>query len=185
MDVKTALRILVRSIIQNEELYSVVCTVDQVDEDKRLVDVTPIDGSAPITGVRLQVDESMDSGVVIIPKANSRVTVAFLNKNAGYVSQYSDIEKILFKVGSSSGEISDDGVILNGGDNGGLINISDLVQKLNTIEQDLNAIKMAFTTWTPIPSDGGAALKTAAASWYSQQLQQTSVQEIEDNKVQH
>lgn len=37
--------------------------------------------------------------------------------------------------------------------------------ELNAIRTDIDTLKAAFVAWVPNPPDGGAALKTAAATW--------------------
>jgi len=76
-------------------------------------------------------------------------------------------------------------VIIDDGENGGLVKVQDLTQKLNAVEQDLNMLKNAFTTWVVLPQDGGAALKTATASWSSQTITTTQKSDLENQNVQH
>ena len=76
-------------------------------------------------------------------------------------------------------------VILNTGSNGGMVKVNSLVSKLNTVESDLNNLKTVLSTWVPVPNDGGAALKTAAASWAGQTLTPTQASDLENNKVKH
>ena len=78
-----------------------------------------------------------------------------------------------------------DSIELNGGDNGGLVKIEALTDKINNIEKDINKLKQAFTTWVPVPQDGGASLKGGVASWAAQQLVQTQVSDLEDDKITH
>lgn len=57
------------------------------------------------------------------------------------------------------------------------------MERLNKIEQDLNKIKQAFTSWVPKPQDGGSALKTAASSWAGSKLEETKVEDIESETI--
>ena len=134
---------------RNEEIYSKVCKVISVNRDKRTCDVRPInDEEDLIYGVRLQADMEIDEGYVIFPAVNSNVVVTFINKMTGYVGLCSKIDEIQ----------------LNGDQFGGLIKIERLTDELNKTKAVLNAIKNVLTTWTPVPNDGGAALKTAATT---------------------
>ena len=47
---------------------------------------------------------------------------------------------------------------MNGGSLGGLVKVEDITTRLNLIEKDINKLKQAFTSWSPVPQDGGAAL---------------------------
>lgn len=177
MRIKENIRQLIKAVLEQEEIYSVVCQVDSVNTDKLTCECTPLDGRAQISEVRLQADQEMTSGLQIIPEVGSNVLVSWLNKNVAFVSQFSDIKSVTLKVA--------DEIIINGESHNGLVKVSELVDDLNAIKQDINSLKTAFSTWVPVTQDGGTALKTAAASWYSQQLQQSSVNNLQNNKVKH
>jgi len=88
-------------------------------------------------------------------------------------------------VGNSSLDITSDGVVFNGGSLGGLVKIEDLVSDINGIKTELNNLKTVFNGWTPVPSDGGAALKTAIVTWAGVNIAMTDQADIEDIKVKH
>lgn len=81
----------------DHEMYSVVGTVEAIDEGKRTCDVQPANGDAMIYGVRLQAEMDRDDGIVAIPKQGSFVVVNFLNKHTGYVALTSEIDYIHVK----------------------------------------------------------------------------------------
>lgn len=124
-------------------------------------------------------DEGADGKLVITPKVGGQVTVADLS--GGELRQlavvhWGEVEKI---------SLTADNIELNGGDNGGLVKIEALTDKINNIEKDINNLKQAFTTWVPVPQDGGSSLKSGVASWAAQQLVQTQVSDLEDDKITH
>lgn len=124
-------------------------------------------------------DEGADGKLVITPKVGSQVTVADLS--GGELRQlavvhWGEVEKI---------SLTADSIELNGGDNGGLVKIEALTDKINNIEKDINKLKQVFTTWVPVPQDGGSSLKSGVASWAAQQLVQTQVSDLEDDKITH
>ncbi len=124
-------------------------------------------------------DEGADGKLVITPKEGSQVTVADLSGGELRrlaVVHWGEVEKMSLTAGS---------IELNGGDNGGLVKIEALTDKINNIEKDINKLKQAFTTWVPVPQDGGASLKGGVASWAAQQLVQTQVSDLEDDKITH
>lgn len=124
-------------------------------------------------------DEGADGKLVITPKEGSQVTVADLSGGELRrlaVVHWGEVEKMSLTAGS---------IELNGGDNGGLVKIEALTDKINNIEKDINKLKQAFTTWVPVPQDGGASLKSGVASWAAQQLVQTQVSDLEDDKITH
>ena len=155
---------------------------DQVPVQNRLGKVTAVDESDMSCTVELLDDDvtlykvrinniGSKEGFICIPSVDSVVVVSKLQNSdqMHYVSMFSQIEVIM----------------LNGDQYGGLVKVADLVSKINAIEQDLNNIKTVFSAWVPAPGDGGTVLKTAAATWYGQQITPTTENEIVNNKVKH
>ena len=161
----------IRSLSGMDDLTyeSSVCTIikGSIDTTNMTCDCDPLDGSAYLYDVRLNANYT--KGFTLIPKDESIVIVTQLSDATAYVSMVSDVDQIY----------------LAGDDNGGLVKVSDLVSKMNTIENDINTLKTIFSTWIPVPSDGGAALKLAAATWYASQLTPTQVNDLENKTVQH
>jgi hypothetical protein len=98
---------------------------------------------------------------------------------------FTEIKTIEGNVDGTKIRIAGGVVELNDGGNDGMVNVRELTTKLNALEGDLNDLKTALTGWVPVPQDGGAALKTAAAAWAGKQLQTTAQGDIEDIKVKH
>lgn len=187
------------------ETACLICTVDSVDTEARTVDCTPLNEGAPLLGVNLQANQNSTYGLVAFPRVGSYVVVGFVAEgSAGVVLLTDDIESlqliisdsttqininengIQLQVGDSiTADISADNITLNGGSLGGLINIEDITTKLNNIENDLNTIKTAFNSWTPVSQDGGAALKASAAAWAASSLTLSVRSDYEDTIVQH
>ena len=148
-----------------------IAEVKSVEGDTCTIEV---DDDLDLSDVRLRVvsDNNTSSKMLLTPKIGSFVLVADLSGgdlSDMAVVMFSEVEKI----------------IINGGNNGGLVKINDLVNHLNTIENDINALKLAVKGWTPVAQDGGAALKTALGSWYEQQITPTEVSDMEDDNVKH
>ena len=77
---------------------------------------------------------------------------------------------------------------INGNDNGGLVIADSVTMKLNAIEKDLNTLKQAFSSWSPVSgptTDGGAGLKALAATWFAVQLATTQSSSLQSKKVSH
>lgn len=124
-------------------------------------------------------DEGAEGKLVITPKEGSQVTVADMSGGELRhlaVVHWGEVEKMSLTAGS---------IELNGGDNGGLVKIEALTDKINNIEKDINRLKQAFARWVPVPQDGGASLKGGVAKWAAQQLVQTQVSDLEDEKITH
>ena len=111
------------------------------------------------------------SGLIIYPTVGSDVLVMFIDntKTNGAVMYVKETDKIE----------------LMGNSKGGLAIVEKLKDQYNKIEQDINDLKTAFTGWSPVSNDGGAALKTATTAWAGLQLTQTTEADIENDKVKH
>jgi len=153
-----------------------VGTVKNVDETERKCDVEPIGDDGDRFDVRLQGAFGLNTGLVIIPKDGSVVVVTFINRTAAFVSMFTEVDKVL---------LDTDLFQMNGGSNGGLINVEDLVTQMNKAQNDLNSLKTALSGWTPVPNDGGAALKVALGNFFGTQLALTAKEDMEDTKITH
>ena len=173
-DIKEAIRTIVGK--GNGGSLFLVGEVKSVDGESCTVDVAGLE----IDEVRLTaVNDGADGKLLLTPKEGSMVLLADMSggtlRDLAVVG-FTNVEKI---------EATIEQITLNGGDNGGLVNIKDLTNKLNNLEKDINKLKQAFTTWVPVPQDGGSSLKAGVASWAAQQLVQTQVSDIEDDKITH
>jgi len=119
------LRTLIQSIVRSEfeQVYGVACKVLEVREDEDLgfvCDCEPLNGNAIIKDTRLQ--PQTGSGILIKPSIDSIVFVTMEDEFNGFVSMYGLIESIQFFSGT----------------NGGLVKVSELVEKINQLEQTAN-----------------------------------------------
>jgi hypothetical protein len=163
--IRDAIRQLSKS---NDEVYSIVCTVDSVDATNRTCDCSPIDGKADLLGVRLMAENS--TGLFILPKVNSTVIVTMINVFTGYVAMFSEVEEIQ----------------LNGDNYDGLVRISDLVTKLNNLENKVNAIISTYNAHTHITTCGaGAGTASPTPSTVVGTLTPTTQSSIENITVKH
>lgn len=171
-----ALQRMVKTITRGSAVVDGVIT--SVDESKFTCDVLVGDSvsSSTFFDVPLRVLISNQASVIEIPEINTPCVICFRDSNIGR-PQILMIHKALKIL------VICDQIVFNNGSLGGLVKVNDLVTRLNTIEQDINALKNAFSSWTVVPNDGGGALKTATTVWYSQQLQPTQVGQIENPKI--
>lgn len=130
-------------------------------------------GEIDIPDVRIRASETAKDStqMLVCPKIGSAVILGSLS------GDYADLAIL------SVDEV--DHITINGGSKGGLINITDLVNRLNTIERDINTLKTVFSSWVTVPQDGGASLKAASATWAGQQLTPTNKEQIEDPLITH
>lgn len=154
-----------------------VATITSVDEDNCSCEAKLLDG-IELFDVNLKSIIDNKKGIVCIPKVNSKVLVGYINndsKNA-FVVAFDELDKVTVEC---------DSIIINKGDNKGMVKLPELVDKLNSIEQDLNTLKNVFSSWVVAPNDGGGALKGAAASWFGNVLSTTTESDLENAKIKH
>lgn len=169
---------------QGANIEAQLCTVTAVDAAARTVDCEPLDESAPLLGVNLQANQGLTSGMVLIPKVGSYVIVALMNDGVnGCVIATEEVERMELVIGEARVEVTEDGIVLNGGELGGLVKVEALTARLNGIEESINELKAALSGWVPAPQDGGAALKGAISSWASETLVLTERGDYENEKV--
>jgi uncharacterized protein YoxC len=142
-------------------------TCEVLGVEGRFCDCLPIEENGIIYDVMLQTEEK--SGVLMVPAIGSKVVVTLQSKTRAFVSAYGELQSIKFLDGTF----------------GGVVKVQELVEKLNTLEQDINSLKNAFNTWVVVANDGGAALKSAAGSWAGDNLTETTVADIENNRIRH
>lgn len=136
------------------------------------------DDDSVITGVSLRsVADGEDAGIVVIPAIDSHAVLAKIEGAADYtLIKSSRIDKVI---------INCEDVLINNGENEGLVKVTTLTDKINTLENSVNVLKNIITAWVPVASDGGAALKTALTSWATETISTTTKTELQNNKVKH
>lgn len=192
---------IIRQLAKSDgEKTPLVCTVDAVDKDTRTIDCTPINEGAPLLGVNLQANQEADFGLCVFPEVGSFVIVGFIADGAagvvlttekiesaeiviGDVSAVFDADGFRINTKNMSAHINNDDIVFNGGNLNGLVLAQELTDRLNIIEKDINNLKTLFSSWIPIPQDGGAALHSAAAAWASSQLTPTKISDYENTKI--
>jgi hypothetical protein len=160
---------------RGEQMYLKVCTVDSVDCQERTITCTPIDGGAQLEGVQLQALTSNSEGLLIVPQVGSVVIIGYLDKNNAGVLQYGVIDKILLNVSDS--------IIINGGENKGLVKVKELTNKINALEQRCNDIVTALQGVSIVLAPSGTF--PLAPYFTMPPLQTTQQISIENEKVQH
>ncbi|PQJ09492.1 hypothetical protein CJD36_019830 [Flavipsychrobacter stenotrophus] len=154
-------------------------------------------------GVFVNAALEVTSGMILIPAVDSVVWVAELDGggNMGIV-KCSVLDGFEVRIGNAWIIIRDGGVSIKAGDYkitvdteskvkingdafGGLVKVMELVTKLNNLEYDLNTLKQIFVAWIVAPGDGGAALKTLAASWASDFLTSSTDTELKSENTTH
>lgn len=124
--------------IGKEKIYSEVGVVKSVNENGKVCNVTLLDDTE-VEDIRLETNLSINAsgdvihngitGFVLVPAVGSQVIVTFLNSSDAFVSMLSSVDRVYIKSNICT---------FNTGDKGGLINIVDLVSKLNSLVNSLN-----------------------------------------------
>lgn len=150
-----------------------VGTVSARHDDRRTVDVEPINEDAPVLEVNLQANQEGTLGVVLFPRVGSYVAVAMLSGYAaGVVVLTDDVESIEVNINDGTKltitedgislnvqdgitlDIDKDAAVFNGGDLGGLINIADLTGKINGLVGTVNSFISSFNGHTHTGTHG-------------------------------
>lgn len=161
---KTVINQFIESYVRKEKYYSDLAKVVSVDDNKKIA-IVEILNSKLQTKTRTQATIESTGGFYMKPKVDSYVVVNWISKELCFISLYSEI----------------DATIYQNGDNLGVPITPHLVDRLNIIENDINDLKQILgTTWIPVASDGGAALKTAAATWAGLPLDETDDDDIQN-----
>lgn len=172
----------------NEEAYT--CNVALNCNDKDSV----------TEGIFINVALQVTEGLILIPAVDSVVWVARVDGKLGVI-KCSLLDKAIVRMGNTemqlregtirlqceetTMQVESGGIRFNDGALGGLVKVLSLVERLNLIENDITALKGAFGGWTPVPNDGGAALKTATTPWAGNALESTIADHLKNDKVTH
>jgi len=171
MSTSTEIAAYLKAIVGIENLpYSQLCTVVSVDETEMTCEVTPIDGGANFTDVRLMADNNDTSkGIFFKPAIGSIVMISPQDEVTFFVSMVSEVEDIW----------------LHGNQYGGLVKVIPTVEKLNNLENKVNDIISKFNTHvhTGVTTGGGSSGTTATP--VSGTLTPTVRGDIENTNVNH
>lgn len=161
---------------------NLVAKVDKINNDDT-IDVSIDDFE--IYDVRLKsIVDGEETSVVLVPEEGSSVIISRIatSETGWYVSKVDDLKeiKILFKNGLKI-YLNKDGVVINEGNNGGLILIQKLIDKINRLENNLKSHQHLYIPYpggspaTPIPTT-----KDPANAFIN-----TTVNDIENPKIKH
>lgn len=143
-----------------------------VDENEKTMDAKGVSDELEYFNIELG-----SGSVILYPVAGSICLIGIVEgmETNGFLISATEVEKIEVTASTE--------IILNGGTLGGLVKVQELTDKLNLIEKDINKLKQGFSSWAPTPQDGGAALKSALASYSGSKLTETKVEDIENEKI--
>ena len=179
MDRSKEIKEAIKSIVGVPGMMFVMGRVESVGEETCSVKIAD---RIVINDVRLNASADGNADNILIkPTVGSMVMMADLSGGelrSLVVISFSALESMTVKFEGD--------VVINGGENEGLVKVVPLKDRLNAIENDINSLKQVFSaSWFPVVYDGGASLKAAAASWAAQPLKSTNKKDIENPKIKH
>lgn len=118
------------------------------------------------------------------PAVNSRIWIGRIADSEEWIMlKPGKIDAFHVKCGDNDFQLTNDAVVFNGGENGGMVKRDGLISQLNKVENMVKNLQKAMSSWVSVPGDGGAALKAALTTWLSTTLNTTVAADIENVKV--
>lgn len=154
-----------------------IAKVSSVDEDACSCECKLVSG-VDLFDVSLKSIIDNKNGIVIIPKVGSLVLVSYIENNSknAFVVAFDEVDKIT---------IASESIVINGGDNKGLVKLEPLVDKINALENQLNNIlNVLKTTTIPLAPTGTYPFAPLYAS-INNIAPVTTESDLENTKVKH
>lgn len=117
--------------------------VEKVDDDI----ITATRGGVTFR-VRPALFGQTDKFLAVYPKVGSTAAIAYINGDSStpYIVACTEIDRVAIKVGESTIGIEGDTITFNGGENGGMVLVNELTDKLNQLRQQIDSIQTAIAT---------------------------------------
>ncbi|MDR3327093.1 MAG: hypothetical protein LBT04_03025 [Prevotellaceae bacterium] len=113
--------------------------VSDIDEQNRTCTIT--DDNVPYYDVRLQCITAGKSGIVVIPADQSQALMLEIEGSGEWaLIMCEKVNKVLID--------AENEIIINGGDNGGLVKVEKMVEWMQKVYNDLNTLKTQLSTFT-------------------------------------
>ena len=182
MSKESEIATILKAIVNVKPIYAKVCNVQSVEPGQYTCDLQPVNGEAAFKSVRLVTTIGENKGIALIPKEDTHVIAGLLDNNQAFIMLYSEVVKIEVKIGDSTIDITDGSIVMNGGNNDGLVLVGALKDHLNAIENKLIAFITEFKSHThPVPALGTSGTWTSLLTNPSL----TQQADIENKKVTH
>lgn len=164
---KQALRTAIRKVAGTYGLDIVEiisATVVSVDKAGRTCVVEPISGKSDTQIPDVGLMQERNDGEFKIPSIGSTVGVAMSTQVDPYLISWSDLDEWYLVIGTTTIDVLAGTIKFGDGSYGGLTKTQELQTQINKLNAQLQAVVTTLQTWTPVPNDGGSALKVAFAS---------------------
>ena len=121
-----------------------------------------IDANITLSGVRLSVLRGDVFGMLMTPRVGAACVVAQIERGTDYqmvhASQY---DRVQVRTGNITLEMNNDGLFINEGNNGGMVKVQELTERLNGLENQVNDILNTLqATVIPLAPSGAYPLVT-------------------------
>lgn len=190
-------KLIGRQIVPTNRLATVV----SVDAAARTCTVAPLLGGPNVEGVRLIATlpgdgETPAPGLVVFPRVGTAVVYGVLENSVAeaFIVQQTEFESVLIE--GQNGfklEIKADGtatldaktVTINGGDNGGLVNVEGLVSRLNEVENHVRQMHTWASAHVHTSAAPASPTSPPTVAPTSTPPANTVRQQLEDANVKH
>jgi hypothetical protein len=154
MDVLSKIAESIKSIARTDGLRQSVLFSAKVEKVEGETCTVTIDGLT-VTNVRLRaVINNNAEQLLIQPRVGSYVLAADLGElRQLVVIAYSEIDKIHIKIGSTTMDIDNNGVMFNGGELKGLVKVDAMVEWMSKLHSDLTTLQTLLST-SPVAGNG-------------------------------
>ena len=152
--------------------------VKSVEGSTCTVDVNGI----ALKGCRLRALIDDNDHVLLEPRVGSQVLLLDLSngqKRHLLVLSCSEVERVQMQIGGTKLQIDNAGVVINGGELGGMVKINQLTQKLNALVNTYN------THTHPVATTGTEAAQSGTAAATASTAQPFNASDYEKTKVKH
>lgn len=139
---------------------TILATVVSVDEGQAVCDIDD-DGKA-YYNVRLSPLAGANNGIIAIPKIGSSVLAVQIESSDDFmIIACSEYDKYIAKIGDVTIVLSGGNIVINGGENGGLVLLEAILSAINRIEDKLKDHQHGYI---PYPAGvAGAPVPTTSA----------------------
>lgn len=147
---------------------SYICIVSDINLTNNTCTCSPVNSDADFTEVLLSISSS--KGFLLVPVDGSLVAVTLVNETDAFITMVSDVEQ----------------VYIAGDENGGLVKVIELTEKLNNLENLVNDLISKYNTHTHILTlSAGTGTAAPTTTQETDTLTPTQRANIENTKIQH
>lgn len=171
----TTIREAIRKISRQDVFESVLGTVLDIDLTNKTCTVKPVEDLPNILEVRLSSVLSPEAGIIAIPTVGSFVIVGQTSRDQPHILMMSEIDTYQLS--------ANDTIQFNDGSNGGLVKVSELVTKLNAIENKVNELITNYKAHNHLHPNGPTT--AFVVPYTGDNLNNTQVSDLENEDVKH